>query len=120
MRLGPKRVGYRISPWNADNGMDSTDSKPTFAHLVREIREHHPNLAYIHVVEPRMVGQLERQDHEIRPEEENDFIREIAKPIPMIAAGRFHADSAVKRAAETGDLVAFGRFFISNVRSTRV
>ncbi|KAF9019480.1 FMN-linked oxidoreductase [Hymenopellis radicata] len=112
--IGAERVGYRISPWNAGNGMDSTDPKPTFAHLVREIRERHPNLAYIHVVEPRMLGQLERQDHEIRREEENDFIREIAKPIPMITAGGFHADSAVKRAAETGDLVAFGRFFISN------
>ncbi|KAF9017419.1 FMN-linked oxidoreductase [Hymenopellis radicata] len=109
--IGAEKVGYRISPWNVSNGIDS---KPTFAHLVREFRARHPNLAYIHVIEPRMMGQYERQDHEIRPGEDNDFIREIAKPIPMITSGGFRADSAVKRAAETGDLVAFGRFFLSN------
>lgn len=46
----------------------------------------------------------------------NDFLRKIWAPRALISAGRYTRDSALKRAAETGELTAFGRLFISNVR----
>lgn len=46
----------------------------------------------------------------------NDFIRKIWLPRPLISAGRYTRESAIARAEETGELTAFGRLFISNVR----
>lgn len=46
----------------------------------------------------------------------NDFIREIWKPRPLISAGGYNRETALAVAETKGDLVAFGRYFISNVR----
>jgi NADPH2 dehydrogenase len=45
----------------------------------------------------------------------NDFLREIWQPRPFISAGNYTRESAMRAADETGELVAFGRSFISNV-----
>lgn len=47
----------------------------------------------------------------------NDFIREIWRPRPLISAGGYNRELALKVAETKGDLIAFGRFFISNVRA---
>lgn len=52
-----------------------------------------------------------------RTAQSNDFIRKIWFPRPLISAGRYTRESAIARAEETGELTAFGRLFISNVRS---
>ena len=44
----------------------------------------------------------------------NDFLREIWSPRPFISSGGHTRESAFEF-AERGDLVAFGRLFISNV-----
>ena len=45
----------------------------------------------------------------------NDFIREIWSPRPIISAGGYNRDRALEVAETKGDLIAFGRLFISNV-----
>lgn len=45
----------------------------------------------------------------------NDFIRKIWLPRTLMSAGRYTRESAIQRAEETGELIAFGRRFISNV-----
>ncbi len=50
----------------------------------------------------------------------NDFIREIWRPRPLISAGGYDRDLALQEAESTGDLIAFGRYFISNVSGTFV
>ena len=45
----------------------------------------------------------------------NDFIREIWGPRPIISAGGYDRDLAIEFADTKGDLIAFGRYFISNV-----
>lgn len=67
---------------------------------------------FIHVVEPRAAGNLDRVP---LPGESNDFLREVWGSKPYIAAGGFTAEDAVKVAEEKGGLVAFGRYFIANV-----
>ena len=44
------------------------DPIPTFSYLVSRIVERHPNLAYLHVTEPRVAGSVERdvQEGEVR------------------------------------------------------
>lgn len=102
--------------FNVVLGMDATNPKPVFSHFVRELRARHPDLAYIHGVEPRVHGLGDKKEEDIRPEEENDFIRNIIRPIPFISAGGYQANTALATAEEKGGLVAFGRWFISNVR----
>ena len=94
------------------------DPKPTFSYLVSQIKERYPNLAYIHIVESRIYGGSTR-DGPVPDEWSNNFIREIWAPRPIISAGAYTRDNAIEHAEKTGDLVAFGRQFISNVsRST--
>ena len=44
-------------------------------------------------------------------------MREIWYPRPLISAGGYTRDHALEVAETKGDLIAFGRYFISNVSS---
>ncbi|EPS98169.1 NADH flavin oxidoreductase/NADH oxidase [Fomitopsis schrenkii] len=108
--IGPERTAIRLSPWGDVQDMRMKDPRPQFSYLVSQIAQQHPRLAYIHVVEPRVSGFTDREP---LPGETNDFIREIWAPRPLISAGGHTRESAFEF-AEKGDLVAFGRFFISH------
>ena len=101
--------------------MGMKDPIPTFSHLVSRLRATHPNLAYIHAIEPRIDGaDVQILDLQGRS---NDFIREIWESGDgdndrrFISAGGYTRDLAIKWAETKGDLIAFGRHFIANVRS---
>ena len=91
---------------------------PGYSYLAAELAKRFPNLAYLHVVEPRVDELLldipEDKRHDATKAMSNDFIREIWAPRPLISAGGHTRESAFEF-AENGDLVAFGRLFISNV-----
>ncbi|GJE97331.1 alkene reductase [Phanerochaete sordida] len=110
--VGEAKVGIRFSPWSTFGDMGMKDPKPTFAHLVTQIRERFPSLAYIHVIEPRAEG--DGIDRRAEKGESNDFLREIWKPRPFISAGGYTRELALETAERTGDLIAAGRLFISN------
>ena len=48
--------------------MRMDDPKPTFSHFVSEIAKRHPDFAFVHVVEPRVQGNMDRevQEGEVR------------------------------------------------------
>ncbi|KAE9404773.1 NADH:flavin oxidoreductase/NADH oxidase [Gymnopus androsaceus JB14] len=114
--VGPSKTAIRISPWNTFQGMKMKDPKPTFKHLVQEIKKAHPTLSYIHFIEARVDGYGLRD--EIPEYENNDFIREVwtqeGNARWSISAGGHSRESAIKTAEKKGDLVAFGRPFIAN------
>ncbi|CDO77495.1 hypothetical protein BN946_scf184902.g29 [Trametes cinnabarina] len=121
--VGEEKVALRIS-------MRMDDPVPTFSYFISQIAERHPRVAYVHVVEPGVAGNkdIEKQTGEVeivchlvslegtltRFAQSNDFIRKIWLPRPLVSAGRYTRESAIKRAEETGELTAFGRLFISN------
>ncbi|KAA1477656.1 FMN-linked oxidoreductase [Dentipellis sp. KUC8613] len=108
--IGAKKTGIRLSPWNPFQGMRMPDPVPTFRELVTRLRDTTPDLAFIHVIEPRINGiELQKVDHE-----SSDFLREIWGPRPFIAAGGFTREDAIQTAEEKGGLIAIGRMFISN------
>ncbi|KAK1220729.1 hypothetical protein PQX77_016555 [Marasmius sp. AFHP31] len=129
--VGPRKTGLRLSPWNTFNGesLDSLvsadagveDPMPTYIHLVRELREAHPSLAYVHVIEPRVDGIETVAEVTDRS---NDGIREIWMSClegnetengrRWITAGAYDLVSGTALADNKGDLVAYGRWFISN------
>lgn len=88
---------------------------PTYSYLVSELRKRHPNFGYLHVIEPRVRGTGDRVDGAFKTES-NDFLRTIWDEKLWISAGGFTRDSAIKRADEQGELIAFGRYYTSNVR----
>ncbi|CCL99891.1 uncharacterized protein FIBRA_01916 [Fibroporia radiculosa] len=106
--IGASRVAIRISPWSHYQDMRMRDPKPTFAYLVSRLASTHTDLAYIHVIEPRI------EEHEPEPGESNDFLREIWAPRAYISAGGYKRQLAFMDAEKTGDLIAFGRLFLAN------
>lgn len=95
--------------------MGMKDPVPQFSYIVQHIRDRYPGFAYIHLVEPRVDGWIDRDD--IPKGQSNDFIRKIASPIPIISAGGYTPQSGQTAADKTGDLIAYGRAFIANVSS---
>ncbi|KAF8215900.1 hypothetical protein K438DRAFT_1926356 [Mycena galopus ATCC 62051] len=110
--VGQKKTGFRISPWGTWQDMHFDDPLPTYAHLVTELRDRYPDLAYLHVVEPRADGDgtaLGQKEHH-----SNDVLREIWGDKPFISAGGYTRASGIAVAEEKGDLVAFARPYIAN------
>ena len=95
--------------------MRMEDPIPQYTYFVKELKARHPDFAYIHLVEPRVVGTENREEKDIDPREQNDFLREIWAPSVVISAGGYTKETALKAAEEKGDLIAMGRWFISNV-----
>lgn len=109
--IGAERVGVRLSPWQRYQGMRMADPIPQFTHVVKKLGA--LNLAYLHLIEARVNGNVDSDDRE-----PPDFaINAWNARKPVILAGGYTAESAreVTDKWESRDiLVAFGRHFISN------
>jgi len=98
------------------------DPIPTFTTFVERIHAAHPNLAYIHAIEPRFHGPKEPRingpaDANPTPQDNtqsNETLRKVAGDIPYVTAGGFDLASATSAVEKYGGLVAFGRHFIAN------
>ncbi|KAJ6598132.1 hypothetical protein DFH09DRAFT_1131042 [Mycena vulgaris] len=120
-------TGIRISPWNtyqvtspfflSSSSLDTcSDPNPTFIYLVDQIVKRQPQLAYIHVVKPRIDVYTTRA---VIPEGwSSDVLRDIwvspGSDRRFISAGGYTRALALERAETQDDLIAFGREFISN------
>ena len=134
--VGPERVGIRVSPWNPSQGeifrlnlhdaltmhgfidMGMSDPRLTFAYLASALRDKHPKLAYLHVIESRLDGSSGITSDR---NENNDFLREIwssgkgGQERTFISAGGYNRETALRAAEDKGGLIAFGRLYIPNV-----
>jgi N-ethylmaleimide reductase len=108
--VGSDRVGIRIAPGGLWNGMGDSNPDALFDHVVRELGRF--NLAYLHVIEPRVKGNTT-----IHPEQGPIASRRLRKIFKgaVISTGGYEPDSAAT-AVRTGDAdaVAFGKYFVSN------
>ncbi|KAJ6588097.1 FMN-linked oxidoreductase [Mycena capillaripes] len=112
--VGENRTGIRFSPWSPAGGMGMTDPVPTYSYIVSEIKRLYPEFAYIHVIEPRISADSTIDASPENAAQSNDFIREIWGDRPLISAGGFNRETAIKLAERKNTLVAFGRHFIAN------
>ncbi|KAJ7053841.1 hypothetical protein C8F01DRAFT_1164942 [Mycena amicta] len=106
--VGQSKTGVRFSPWD----MYMEDPRPTYSYVVTQLRDRFPDLAYLHVVEPRADGAQTVEN--IRAGASNDFIRQIWGARPFISAGGYTRETALAVAEDKGDIVAFSRGFIAN------
>lgn len=107
---GPGRVAVRLSPSGTYGTMSDSDPHATFGYVAERLNEY--DLAYVHVIEPRIRGIVEKEESESDVSAKD--IRRIYKGT-IIAAGGFTRENA-EQVINDGhaDLVAFGRMFISN------
>lgn len=107
---GGDRVGVRLGPSGTWASMSDSDPDATFGYVAEQLNRF--GLAYLHIVEPRIVGA--EAPVEGKPPVAAAQIRAIFNG-PIIAAGGFDRDGA-QRIVDSGDadLVAFGRHFSSN------
>lgn len=92
------------------------DPVPQFSKLIQDLKDRYPNLAYLHLVEPRISGSDDAEHREEHLVDSNEVFRHIWGPRPLILAGGFTRESAIHKAEDENVLIAFGRHFISNVR----
>ncbi|KAJ6564445.1 FMN-linked oxidoreductase [Mycena capillaripes] len=108
--VGPNQTGIRLSPWNPEQDMGMQDPKPTFARLVQQTAERHPEFLHIHAVEPRIYATTPRF---VVPEGwSNDFLSNIwvstQSERRFISAGGYTRALAVESAENKDDIIAFG------------
>ncbi|GAB1232240.1 alkene reductase [Ferrigenium sp. UT4] len=105
--IGAERIGMRISPYGVFNGT-APDAKmdALYLRLVEELNK--LGLAYIHVVDHSSMGAPE-----VSPELKAK-IRANFKGKYILSGGYDAARANADLVAQRGDLVAFGRPFISN------
>ncbi len=109
---GKDRVGVRLSPYNAFNGMKDSDPIKLFTYVLGELDSR--GVAFIHLIEPRSsFASSQDESLEATPQAASLF-RNIVKTV-LISAGGHTPDSA-NDAMENNlaDAVAFGRHYISN------
>jgi N-ethylmaleimide reductase len=107
---GANRVAVRLSPSTPFNGISDSDPTPLFDYVASELNRR--KLAYLHLIEPRINGNAEvaKGLAPVAAIQLRKFFTGL-----IIAAGGFDAHSAeaiIQRG--DADLVAFGRYFISN------
>ncbi|MNQ31087.1 N-ethylmaleimide reductase [compost metagenome] len=108
---GSNRVAVRLGPSGNFGDMSDSDPIGLFTYVARELNK--LDLAYLHLIEPRILGVAEDERRDQNPVA-SQLIRQHYKGT-LIAAGGFSGESA-NAILEAGDadLVAFGRHFIAN------
>jgi len=108
---GSNRVAVRLGPSGNWGDMSDSDPKGLFTYVAQQLDK--LNLAYLHLIEPRIAGNVEDETKDQAPVAAQ-LMRQHFKGV-IIAAGGFNGDSAnAIIAAGDADMVAFGRHFISN------
>ncbi|NUN66365.1 alkene reductase [Pseudanabaena biceps] len=106
---GSDRVGIRLSPSGTFNSMYDSNRVAIFGYAVKELNRF--NLAYLHLVAPRVEG---FGTAEGQPELGAEFFRQIYNGTIMTAGGYNLETGNAAIASGSADLVAFGRLYIAN------
>jgi N-ethylmaleimide reductase len=106
-KIGPEKVGIRLSPYGVFNGMEScSHTDDLYELLATELQK--LGILYIHIVDHSSMGAPEVKASV------KQLVRQNFKGAVILSGGynlrRADADLAEKK----GDLIAFGRSFISN------
>lgn len=110
--IGASRVGVRLTPMGRFMGMGDDTPEETFGYIAEQLSRRSP--AYLHLVEPEIVGTVLDEHYDPRWDSIMKLLRERFKG-PLILAGGFTYEKAQAAIAEgRGDVIAFGRLFIAN------
>ncbi|GLE02390.1 hypothetical protein PINS_up011228 [Pythium insidiosum] len=107
--LESSQVSVRLSPFGKSCGQHDSDPTATYSYVFDRLNAY--DLAYAHVIEPRG---FHYESELTPPEGATAFFRRVYKGVLMTASG-YERDSSID-VVERGDadIVAIGRYFISN------
>lgn len=106
-KIGPEKVGFRVSPCGALNGMKSdAHTEDLFEKLAADLNQ--LGLLYIHIVDHSSMGAPE-----VKPSVKKK-IRDQFKNTVILSGGYDTKKAEHDLSEKMGDLFAFGRPFISN------
>jgi N-ethylmaleimide reductase len=108
---GSDRVAVRLGPSGTWGDMSDSDPEGLFTFVAEKLDA--MNLAYVHLIEPRVLGNVDDDSKDPNPVAAQ-LIRQHYHGV-IIAAGGFKRETAeaILQAGDA-DLVAFGRDFIAN------
>jgi len=110
--VGAERVGVRLTPMGRFMGMGDDTPEQTFGYIAERLNTW--NLAYLHLVEPAMVGNVKDDATDPRWDAMILSMRKAYHGI-LILAGGYDGSSATHALAQgRADIIAFGRPFIGN------
>ncbi|WP_273823254.1 alkene reductase [Pseudomonas asplenii] len=110
--IGADRVGVRLTPMGRFMGMGDDTPMETFTYIVESLNRY--GLAYLHLVEPAVVGTVKDESLDPRWDEIILKLRAAWQGVLVIAGG-YDPASAEKAIREgRADIVAFGRAFLAN------
>lgn len=107
--IGADKTGIRFSPWSHYQDMQDDTPVETWGHITRSLENNHPDLAYLHFVEPG------KEDVTAKGASLDSFRKLWSGP--FISAGNYtdHPQAAYDRAESSpNNLVAVGRSFLAN------
>lgn len=109
---GPGRVAVRISPSGTYGDMHDSDPSATFRYLAEQLNR--SKLAYLHIIEPRIVGPEDREVGRYAEPIASRDLRAFYQGKIMAAGGFKPEDAEDVLNKNEADLIAFGRLFTSN------
>ncbi|MGO4325977.1 alkene reductase [Cupriavidus sp. 2TAF22] len=110
--VGAGRVAVRLTPMGRFMGMGDETPEATYGHIVRRLSER--SLAYLHLVEPAMVGVVKDENFDPRWDAIIQALRNDYDGVLMLAGGYDGASAEQAIADGRADLIAFGRPFLAN------
>lgn len=110
--IGPSRVGVRLTPMGRFMGMGDDTPEATFGYIAARLNDW--PLAYLHLVEPAMVGNVRDEATDPRWTSMMAEMRAAYHGTLMLAGGYDGASAEEALASGRADVIAFGRPFISN------
>lgn len=110
--IGASRVGVRLTPMGRFMGMGDETPMQTFGYIARRLNEW--QLAYLHLVEPAMVGNVRDEVTDPRWNEMILSMREAWHGVLILAGGYDGKTGQEALASGRADIIAFGRPFIAN------
>lgn len=110
--IGAQRVAVRMTPMGRFMGMGDATPEATFGYIVSKLNDW--NLAYLHLVEPAIVGTVRDENVDPRWDAIILQLRDQYRGSLMLAGG--YTGETAEQALSNGraDLIAFGRSFIAN------
>jgi 2,4-dienoyl-CoA reductase-like NADH-dependent reductase (Old Yellow Enzyme family) len=110
--VGQERTSIRLSPYSHFQDMYDANIHETWSTVTQSIQDRFPKLAYLHFVEARINGGIDRTD--VASSETLEPYHNIWKGV-FLRAGGFTLESAIAAAKKyENDVLVFGRLFISN------
>ncbi|MCY0852611.1 hypothetical protein [Cupriavidus sp. D39] len=110
--VGAQKVRVRLTPMGRYMGMSDETPEATFGHVARRLNDW--KLAYLHLVEPAMVGIVKDENFDPRRDSIIELMRADYRGVLMLAGGYDGETAEQAFASGRADIIAFGRPFIAN------